>query len=263
MGSANLPCAPAMDKPAVACILRRMEWREVGVLLTTRKHGENAAIIEVLTPTHGRHLGVVRGGASRRIAPILQPGAQLEVTWRARLEDHLGAFTVEPVQSRAAAVLGDPLALAGLNAVLSLASFTLPERESLPDTYLRTVEVLDALVTGEGWLPLYVTWELALLQAMGFGLDLSRCAVSGGKDGLAYVSPRTGRAVSATEAGEWAERLLPLPASLLLGTPMGLEDVRTGLALSGHFLTHHLAPSLGDKPLPPARQRFMDRLAKA
>lgn len=240
-----------------------MEWREVGVLLSVRKHGETAAIIEVLTETHGRHLGMVRGGTSRKIAPILQPGAQLDLTWRARLEDHLGAFTVEPVQSRAAAVMGDPLALAGLNAILSLASFALPEREILPDTYHRTVELLDALVAGEGWLPRYVMWELALLEALGFGLDLSRCAVSGGTDGLAYVSPRTGRAVSAAEAGEWADRLLPLPASLVLGTPMGIEDVRTGLALSGHFLTHHLATSLGDKPLPPARQRFLDRLAKA
>lgn len=252
-----------MDKCAVACILKRMEWREVGVLLSVRKHGENAAIIEVLTQHHGRHLGVVRGGTSRKIAPILQPGAQLDLTWRARLEDHLGAFTVEPVQSRAAAVLGDPLALAGLNAVLSLASYALPERELVPDTYFRTVELLDALVSGEGWLPLYVTWELALLEALGFGLDLTRCAVSGGKDGLAYVSPRTGRAVSAAEAGEWADRLLPLPASLVLGTPMGIEDVRTGLALSGHFFANHLAPSLEEKPLPPARQRFIDRLLKA
>ncbi len=240
-----------------------MEWREVGVLLSVRKHGETAAIIEVLTQTHGRHLGMVRGGTSRKIAPILQPGAQLDLTWRARLQDHLGAFTVEPVQSRAAAVMGDPLALAGLNAILSLASFALPEREVLPDTYARTVELLDALVAGAGWLPRYVVWELALLEALGFGLDLSRCAVSGGKDGLAYVSPRTGRAVSSAEAGEWADRLLPLPAPLILGTPMSIEDVRTGLALSGHFLTHHLATSLGDKPLPPARQRFLDRLARA
>ncbi len=239
-----------------------MEWRETGVLLTTRKHGESAAIIEVLTEGHGRHLGVVRGGASKRIAPILQPGAQLDLTWRARLEDHLGAFTVEPVVSRAAAVLSDPLALAGLNAVTALAGFALPERDPVPDTYHRTLDLLDAIVAGEGWLPRYVTWELHLLETLGFGLDLSRCAVSGGVDGLAYVSPRTGRAISAAEAGEWAPRLLPLPAPLILGTPMGLDDVQQALALSGHFLAHHLAPSLGDRGLPAARQRLLDRLAR-
>ncbi|MBO6792027.1 MAG: DNA repair protein RecO [Dinoroseobacter sp.] len=240
-----------------------MEWREQGILLSTRRHGESAAIVEVLTRDHGRHLGVVRGGASKRIAPVLQPGAQLDVTWRARLEEHLGAFAVEPVRSRAAEVMTDPLALAAMNTVLAIASFALPEREQVVDTYDRTLELLEAICEGEGWLPLYVYWELHLLEALGFGLDLSRCAVSGATNDLAYVSPRTGRAVRSADAGVWADRLLPLPQALALGKPLGLEDVQMSLALSGYFLEHHLAPSLGQKPLPPARQRFLDRLRKA
>ena len=239
-----------------------MEWREHGILLAVRKHGENAAIVEVLTNEHGRHLGVVRGGTSRRIAPILQPGAQLDVSWRARLEEHLGAFTVEPVKSRAAAILGDPLALSAMNAVLALSSFALPEREPVPGTYLRTLDLLDAITAGEGWLPRYVEWELALLETLGFGLDLSRCAVTGQASDLAFVSPKTGRAVSKSHAGEWADRLLPLPKALVLGGPFELEDVLQSLLLTGHFLTHHLAPSLGEKPIPPARQRFIDRLSR-
>ena len=132
-----------------------MEWREQGILLSARRHGESAAIVEVLTRDHGRHLGVVRGGASKRIAPVLQPGAQLDVTWRARLEEHLGAFAVEPVKSRAAEVMTDPLALAAMNTVLAIASFALPEREQVVDTYDRTLELLEAICEGEGWLPKY------------------------------------------------------------------------------------------------------------
>lgn len=252
-----------MDNPFAACRMSDMEWREQGILLSVRRHGESAAIVEVLTRDHGRHLGVVRGGASKRIAPVLQPGAQLDVTWRARLEEHLGAFAVEPVKSRAAEVMTDPLALAAMNAVLAIASFALPEREQLTDTYDRTLELLDAISAGEGWLPLYVYWELHLLDVLGFGLDLSRCAVSGATNDLSYVSPRTGRAVRSVDAGVWTDRLLPLPQALALGKPLGLEDVRMSMSLSGYFLENHLAPSLGQKPLPPARQRFLDRLRKA
>ncbi len=249
-----------MDKLAAGAQITPMEWRDQGVLLAVRRHGESAAIIEVFTPTYGRHLGVVRGGAGRRLSPILQPGAQLDVSWRARLSDHLGAFTIEPVKSRAAAVLNDPLALSGLNAVLAMASFALPERQPEQTLYTETQEVLDALVQGEGWLPLYLRWELSLLETMGFGLDLSSCAVTGETEGLAYVSPRTGRAVSRAGAGNWVDRLLPLPAGLLQDVPLTQQAMREGLALTGYFLTHRLAPALGDKPLPAARMRLLDRI---
>ncbi len=192
-----------------------MDWRDEGALLSVRRHGETSAIIEVFTSAHGRHAGVVRGGTSRKIAPILQPGAQLDVTWRARLDEHLGAFTVEPIRSRAAAVMGERLTLAGLNAICALLAFTLPEREAHPQLYQRSIALLDMVGHNPAWPMAYLRWELSLLEEMGFGLDLSACAVTGAPDDLAYVSPRTGRAVGAEAAGEWADRLLPLPPALL------------------------------------------------
>lgn len=239
-----------------------MEWRDEGVVLAVRRFGESAAIAEVFTAGHGRHAGVVRGGAGRRLAPVLQPGAQLSVTWRARLEDHLGAFTVEPKKSRAAAVMGDREALAGLNALSALLAFLLPEREPHPALYARSVAVFDALGTDPDWPLLYLHWELGLLDEMGFGLDLSRCAVTGARDDLAYVSPRTGRAVGREAAGEWADRLLPLPLCLMGQGPASLSELLEGLRVTGHFLEHRLAPELGDRPLPPARRRLVELLAR-
>ncbi|MGR3571388.1 DNA repair protein RecO [Brevirhabdus sp.] len=238
-----------------------MEWRDQGAVLSVRRHGENAAIIEVLTRDHGRHAGVVRGGAGRRLAPVLQPGAQLDLRWHARLEDHLGAFVVEPVQSRSA-LLADRLALAGLNAVCSLVVFALPEREPHPRLYTLSIALLDALEQTPGWPLDYLHWEVLLLEELGFGLDLSRCAVTGGASDLLYVSPRSGRAVSAGAAGPWREQLLPNPACLSGAGAAGVSDLLAGLRTTGHFLAHRLAPSLGDRPLPPARQRLLDQLAR-
>lgn len=238
-----------------------IEWREEGILLSVRPHGETSAIVEAFTRDHGRHLGVVRGGVSRRLAPVLQPGAQLDLHWKARLEDHLGVFSVEPIRGRAAAVLGDRLALAAMSSVLALARFALPERAAYPDLYVQTEALLDALAEGTGWLPAYLDWEMALLEQMGFGLDLSACAVRGVNEDLAFVSPKTGRAVSREAAGKWIDRLLPLP-DVLLGGPAHLDGVRAGLRTTGHFLIHRLAPSLGDRPLPEARARFTDLLSR-
>ncbi|MDF0600817.1 DNA repair protein RecO [Psychromarinibacter sp. C21-152] len=239
-----------------------MDWRDQGILLSSRRHGETSAIIEAFTPDHGRHMGVVRGGAGRRIAPILQPGAQLDLHWRARLEDHLGSFTVEPVKSRAAAVMGDRLALSALNAVTALLSFSLPEREPHPPLYHRSVALLDMLGTSELWQLAYLHWELALLDEMGFGLDLSACAVTGATEGLAYVSPRSGRAVTAEGAGDWKDRLLPLPGCLRVLRPAPAAEIAEALRVTGYFLETNLAPSLGDRPLPAARQRFADLQAR-
>ncbi len=239
-----------------------MEWRDQGILLTSRRHGETSAIVEAFTPGHGRHLGIVRGGAGRRIAPILQPGAQLDLAWRARLEDHLGSFAVEPVKSRAAGVMGDRLALAGLNAVTALLSFTLPEREPHAPLYHRSVALLDMLGTSGHWPLAYLHWELTLLDEMGFGLDLSACAVTGAGEGLAYVSPRTGRAVTEAGAGAWKDQLLPLPGCMLALRAAPDAEVAQGLRVTGHFLHHRLAAALGDRPLPPARQRLADLLER-
>jgi len=239
-----------------------MEWRDQGAVLSVRTHGETAAIIEVFTAEHGRHAGVVRGGTSRKIAPILQPGAQVDVTWRARLEEHIGTFTVEPLISRAATIMADRLALAGLNAAAALCAFCLPEREPHPVFYRRTIALLDMLGQSQAWPLAYLRWELALLEEMGFGLDLSHCAATGATEGLIFVSPKTGRAVSAGAAGEWADRLLPLAPSLLghgQGTP---AQVSEGLITTGFFLMNRLAPQMGDKPLPQARQRLVDAMSR-
>lgn len=238
-----------------------MEWRDEGVVLAVRPHAETAAILEVFTRDHGRHAGIVHGGRSRRIAPMLQPGNQLAVTWRGRLETNLGTFAVEPLRGRAGALLADPLRLAALSAACALCAALLAEREAATGFQARTEALCDAIVDGAGWLNDYPRWELALLEVSGFRLDLSRCAAGGPDDDLAYVSPRTGRAVSRAGAGEWADRLLPLPP-MLTGGAATLPGVLAALDLTGFFLRERLAPSLGDRPLPAARARFLDALRR-
>ena len=239
-----------------------MDWRDQGILLSVRPHGENSAIIEVFTPERGRHAGVVRGGASRKMAPILQPGAQLDVQWSARLEDHLGIFKAEPMRSRSAAAMASRLSLAGLNTVTALLLFCLPERQAYADLYARTEVLLDLLGAPEVWPLAYLQWEMALLTEMGFGLDLSCCAATGAREGLAYVSPRTGRAVSHAGAGDWADRLLPLPP-IMLGQGGGEDaQIAQGLRITGHFLMSRLAPEVAQKPLPEARARFIDAFSR-
>ena len=239
-----------------------MDWRETGLLLARRRHGENAAIIEVFTRDHGRHAGIVRGGTSRRMTPVLEPGNQVDVSWRARLEDHLGTYTVEPVQSRAAALMADRLTLAGLNALTSLLTFALPEREPYPNLYDGTLAVLDMLGASPFWPIAYLRWEMSLLEDLGFGLDLSACAVTGETENLVYVSPKSGRAVSAAGAGKWKTKLLPLTPALLGKGDGNPTDITEGLRTTGHFLQTGLAPALGNKPIPEARNRLIDRLIK-
>ncbi|MBY6162608.1 DNA repair protein RecO [Mameliella alba] len=237
-----------------------MDWRDTGILLGTRKHGETSVILEAFTPAHGRHLGVLRGGTSRKLAPHLQPGAQLDLAWRARLEDHIGSFTAEPQRSRAAAALGDRLALAGLNAVTALLAFSLPEREPHPALYDRSEKLLDLLGHRDLWPLAYLQWELALLEELGFGLDLTSCAVTGATEGLAYVSPKSGRAVTAKGAGDWADRLLPLPPVLLGEGEATDSEILEALATTGYFMENRLAPELRDRPLPAARAALIARL---
>ncbi|MEL6551098.1 MAG: DNA repair protein RecO [Pseudomonadota bacterium] len=236
-----------------------IEWRDEGLLLTVRPHGEGSAIIHVLTAQHGRTPGVVRGGASRRMAPLLQPGTQLDVTWKARLEDHLGAYSVEPIRSRAAGLMGDAMALAGLQSATALAALLLPEREAAPEAYARTTELLDLMAVTDAWPLAYLRWELGLLELMGYGLDLTRCAVSGATEGLAYVSPKTGRAVADGAAGDWAPRLLPLPAPLTPGGDGSDAEIAEALGTTGFFLDK----ALGQGELPAARQRLRAALERS
>lgn len=234
-----------------------MEWRDEGVLLSVRRHGESSAIVEVFTADHGRHAGVVRGGGARRMAAQLQPGAQLDLAWRARLEDHIGTYTAEVIRGRAGMVMDDRLALAGLNAVTALLGFALPEREAHPMLYRRTIALLDLLEEPEIWPLAYLRWELALLEDLGFGLDLSRCAVTGAETNLIYVSPRSGCAVSKDGAGVWADRLLPLPPVMLRQGEAPDSEIAEALGTTGFFLSEHLAAGLGNRPLPEARARFL------
>jgi DNA repair protein RecO (recombination protein O) len=235
-----------------------MNWRDEGILLSTRPHGETSAIIEVLTAAHGRHAGVVRGGASRRMAATLQPGTGLQLEWRARLDDHLGTFTVEPLKSRAH-LLSDRLALAGLLSACALLRVALAEREPHPALWTVTLALFDTFGT-EGWTSAYLRWELRLLEELGFGLDLTSCAVTGTTEGLAFVSPRSGRAVTRAAAGDWADRLLPLPEGLTGTDPLSPQAVGQGLALTGFFLDRELRPVLQERPLPEARARLVDLL---
>ena len=239
-----------------------IEWRDEGAVLSVRHHGETSAIVEVFTQSHGRHAGVVRGGVSRKMTPILQPGAQVEVVWKARLDEHLGTFTVEPLRSRAAAVMGDRLALAGLNAVAGLLGVVLPERDSHPDLYRRTMGLLDLLGDGDLWPLAYLSWELALLEDMGFALDLTTCALTGATEGLVYVSPRSGRAVSAAGAGDWADKLLPLPPVMRGEGAADDAAIYAALGTTGYFIEHKLVQGSGGRPMPAARQRLLDQLAR-
>ena len=236
-----------------------MEWSDDAIVLAVRAHGESGAILEALTREHGRHAGLVRGGASRKSKSVLQPGNHLRVVWRARLAEHLGSFAVEPVKLRAGSILEHRDALAGLNAFTNVASAVLPEREPHQSVF-EAGEILLEAIAEDGfahWGPLYVRWEAGLLEELGFGLDLSQCAATGATDDLAFVSPRTGRAVSRAAAGPYKEKLLPLPAFLLgsQNATATMEEIAAGLRLTAYFLLDRvLAPH--NKALPAARIRL-------
>ena len=178
-----------------------MEWSDHGIILSARPHGESSVIVEALTRAHGRHAGLVRGGASRRMRGTLEPGNEVAVHWSARLAEHLGNFTIELTRPRAAEMISNPLSLAGLSAVCAMAQMTLPEREPHASIFEGLLVLLDAMGATEFWPALLARWELGLLDELGFGLDLSRCAATGALDDLVYVSPRTGRAVSRCGTG--------------------------------------------------------------
>ncbi|NIY71723.1 DNA repair protein RecO [Marivivens donghaensis] len=238
-----------------------IEWRDEGVLIAARAHGESSMIIEVFTPTQGRHAGVVRGGGSRKMAATLQPGTQISVHWKARLNEHLGSFTVEPVRSRAASVLGDRLALSGLGAVCALLSQSLPEREKHEGLYQRTVRLFDLFGNSDLWPLAYLQWEMALLEELGYGLDLSACAVRGVNEDLAFVSPKSGRAVSAHGAGEWASRLLPLVPVMKGEGDASNAEIAKALGTTGYFIENRVFGD-GGRSVPVARNRLIEAIAR-
>jgi len=239
-----------------------MDFTDDAIVLSARRHGEANAVLSVLTREHGRHMGLVKGGASRRQRPLFEIGNRLKVTWRARLEEQLGNFTAEPVDAASAVLLHDPLRLAGLAAACAIADIVLPEREPHEDVYQATTNLIDALTAdGAGWAGDYVRWELALLTSLGFALDLSQCAVTGDSEGLAFVSPKTGRAVSRAAGQGYVDRLLPLPQFLLDPIDPDRDDLLAGLRLTGYFIDRHvLHGPITDRRME-ARSRFIDRLA--
>jgi len=245
-----------------------MDWSDDGIVIAARKHGESAVILSLLTREHGRHAGLVRGGASSRARGVYQTGNLLRANWRGRLTEHLGSFSCEMLRGYAGPLLDDPQRLGALGAFCALLERALPEREPHPALFEDSLHLLDLLsvpaagVGADQWAPAYVRWELALLSDMGYGLDLTSCAVTGETDGLAFVSPNTGRAVTAEAAGPWREKLLRLPDFLqengdAYGAATDLAAVRDGLALTGWFLERHVfAPQ--NLNLPAARTRFVE-----
>lgn len=238
-----------------------MDWHDEGVVLSSRPHGENGAIVELLTREHGRHLGLVRGGAGRRQKSVLQAGNTVTAHWRARLNEHLGAYTVELVKPRAGLLMDDAFALTGLSAACAVAGI-LPEREAHPALFEGFSFLLDTMEDVDIWPAIFVRWELGLLQDLGFGLELGQCAATGVRDDLAYVSPRSGGAVSREAGAPYADRLFRLPP-FLVSSQAGIDhadDIAEGLRITGHFLERHFYAPLG-KHLPDARIRLMQRFA--
>ena len=237
-----------------------MEWRDEGVILSVRRHGETSAIAEILTSAHGRCLGLVRGGRSRQQRPVLQAGNAVQAVWRARLEEQLGTYVLEPLELRAGAIMEDPFRLAGLSTLAEL-SRLLPEREPHVRVYEALRIVLGAIEQDEVWPALLVRWEMGLLDELGFGLDLTQCAASGVKDNLAYVSPRSGKAVSAEAGAPYRDRLFRLPGFLLDNVAARSEDVIDGFKLTGYFLHRHVFEPRG-AAMPEQRDRVIRGLAE-
>ena len=235
-----------------------MQWTDDGIVLGVRKHGESSVILEAMTHDHGRHLGLVQGGRSKALQPVLQPGNGVHVTWRARLDEHLGLYHVEGTEMRAAHLMGSPLALYGL-AALAHSLRALPERDPYPALYETLTILVDHLDDPDLAPALFVQFELALLAELGFGLDLTACAATGRADDLVYVSPRSGRAVSAGAGEPYKDRLLRLPGFLVGRTRDNRpkpEDIRAGFALTGFFLHQNVFLERGQTQLE-ERARFV------
>jgi DNA repair protein RecO (recombination protein O) len=237
-----------------------MDWRDTGFVLTARRHGESALIVELLTEAHGRHAGLVRGGQNPKRRALLQPGNLVAVSWRGRLPEHLGAFEIELLRPHAAGFIDDPDRLAALSTAAALIALAVPEREPHGDLY-QSLAALIAALDSPGWPAQYVAWECALLAALGFGLDLSACAATGVNDDLAYVSPRSGRAVSRSAGAPYHDKLLPLPGFLWRDTQADGAAILDGLTLTGYFLHHHLLEPQG-RALPEARTRLTERMRR-
>lgn len=239
-----------------------MNWSDDGIILGGRRFGEGGLILDVLTATRGRRSGLVYGGASRKRRAQYEPGNTVALSWTGRLDEQLGRFDVaEPRRERAARFLDDASALAAVSAITALLRASLNEGDAAgSNLYEATALLLDTLEQPEVWPALYVRWELGLLSALGFGLDLEECAITGANDGLTHVSPKTGRAVRGSEAEQYVDRLLVLPEFLLRpAAPLSPGDIAAGLKLTGHFLESRLLAAV-HRGVPVERERLVIRL---
>ncbi len=239
-----------------------MEWTDDAIILSSRRHGESSSITTVLSPQHGRYAGLVRGGSGKSKRGILQTGNHVRSLWRARLPEHLGTFTCELVTAHSAMVLSDPLRLMALSSACAVADTVLPEREPHASVYHGLQIFLKALGHDDDWPIIYVKWELGLLGELGFGLDFTECASTGSNDDLIYVSPKSGKAVSASAGEPYKSRLLPLPSFLKDRATSGTaEDAADGVKLTGYFLNNHVYEEHGVNQ-PEARTRFVQALGR-
>lgn len=235
-----------------------MQWTDEGIVLGVKRHGEANAILELMTREHGRHLGLVKGGAGSRLRPILQPGNSLRAIWRARLDEHLGNFSVEGLELRAASFLSAAHALYGVTHLAALCRL-LPERDPHGDLHAALETIVDHLNDPRVAAMAVVRFELQILVELGFGLDLESCAATGTPDDLVYVSPRSGRAVSRAAGEPWRDRLLRLPAFLGVDADphaLASTELADGFAVTGFFLARHAFEPRG-LALPEARESFI------
>ena len=236
-----------------------MQWTDEGIVLGAKRHGETSVILELMTREHGRHLGLVRGGAGTRLRGVLQPGNALAATWRARLDEHLGHYSVEALNLRAASYLSAAHAVHGVTHLAALCRL-LAEREPHAAIYAALDAILDRLDDARIAAPMIARFELNFLAELGFGLDLSSCAATGATDDLIYVSPRSGRAVSRAGGEAYRDRLMRLPAFLHgEGEPETARDLADAFALTGFFLDRHAFAPRG-LAVPEARARFVAAL---
>ncbi len=240
---------------------RAMDWTDRGIVLSARRHGESSVILSLLTEAHGRHAGLVRGGQSRRRRGVLEPGNLVAASWRARLEEHLGSYTVELETGHAARVLDRADRLAALTSICATLDCCLAEREPHPALFANTLRLIAALES-EAFAALYVVWELGLLGELGFGLDLSACAATGVVDDLVYVSPRSAQAVSRAAGAPYRDKLLPLPEFLKGNGGPGPGDILDGLRLTGYFLDRHVFQPQ-ERRFPDARERFVNLMRRS
>jgi DNA repair protein RecO (recombination protein O) len=241
-----------------------MQWRDEGLVIGVRRYGETSVVLELMTRAHGRHLGLVRGGAGKALRAALQPGNEVEASWRARLDQQLGSYAVEPLRARAASLIDHGHALHGLAFLCALLRL-LPERDPNPEIYEMARLIADLLGAKERAPALFARFEIALLGALGFGLDLGACALTGAREDLAYVSPKTGRAVSREAGAPWRERLLPYPAFLqgeVAAPRPDAVELAAAFRLTGHFLHRDVFAPRG-APMPPAREFYLRAVAAA